>query len=125
MKSYKRSTRVADQIRRDVAEIVSDLLRDETHLIVTISTVELTDDLRYAKIFYTVLGGEEEKKEAAEIFKDTLKQIQTELAHRLTIRRVPEISMHYDTSLLEGLRVTELIDKVMAETPKNDEQNDG
>ncbi|MCK5126714.1 MAG: 30S ribosome-binding factor RbfA [candidate division Zixibacteria bacterium] len=123
MRSFKRSVRVADQIQRDVSEIISDLLRDEINLMVTVSKVELTNDLRYGKIFYTVLGGDTEKERAEEFFERTVVSIKTELAHRIRIRRVPEISIHFDTSLVEGLRVATLIDKVMSESKKDEEQS--
>lgn len=124
MKSYKRSVRVADQIRRDVSEIIADMLRDKTHLMVTVSAVELTDDLRNAKILYTVLGGEAEREEAQAFFDNAQKVIQRELGRRIRIRRLPELSFKYDESLLEGLRVTALIDKVMAETKDDTDEDD-
>lgn len=121
MKSFKRSQRVADQIQRDASEIVSDFARDEAGLFVTISRVEMTDDLRYARVLYTVLGGEENKARAAELFKHATGYIQSELARRLRIRRMPEITMQFDKALVEGLRVSELIDRVMDESDKNDD----
>ncbi len=124
MKSFKRSQRVADQIRRDVSEIIADLLRDKTHLMVTVSEIDLTKDLRNAKILYTVLGGEAEREEAADFFKARIKKIQKELAQRLRIRRMPELTAQYDESLLEGLRVSALIDKVIGETETREEYID-
>ncbi|MEZ5359228.1 MAG: 30S ribosome-binding factor RbfA [Candidatus Zixiibacteriota bacterium] len=127
MKSYKRSVRVADQIQRDVSEIIADMLRDRAHLMVTISGVEVSDDLRNAKILYTVLGGEEARTEADEFFEATLKEIQWELGKRLRIRKIPELTARYDDSLLEGLRITALIDQVMADSPdepEDDKEND-
>lgn len=121
MKSFKRSQRVADQILRDASELVSDFARDEAGLFVTISRVEMTDDLKYAKILYTVFGGDEKKEQAEELFKKCTGYIQYELARRLRIRRMPEISMHYDNSLVEGLRISELIDRVMDGTDEKDD----
>ncbi|MEE9441803.1 MAG: 30S ribosome-binding factor RbfA [candidate division Zixibacteria bacterium] len=113
MKSFKRSSRVADQIQRDVSDIVSAMLRDKVDAMVTISAVNVSDDLRHAKIYYTVLGGEKKLDEIKDVFDRSTGYVQRELAHRLRIRRIPEISFKYDTSLIEGIRLTTKIDQVI------------
>lgn len=124
MKSFKRSQRVADQMQRDAAVVIADVLSSRPELMVTVSSVEVTDDLRYAKIFYTVLGDDAKIQEAGEIFERAKGHIQAELAHRMRLRRVPEISLVYDKSLIEGMRVVSLIDELTEETDKEDEQED-
>jgi len=122
MKPFKRTQRVADQIKRDAAEVIADLLRDQTDLLVTVSAVELASDLRNAKIFYTVLGEEPERLERVKaIFERSAGFIQSEIAHRLRLRRVPEMTFHFDRALVEGLRLTNLIDTVMSE--QNDREH--
>ncbi len=122
MKSYKRSQRVADQIKRDIAEIIADMLRDRSGLMVTISDVDVTGDLKCARIYYTVLGDSLERLKKAKAFFDNGKHfIQGELSRRLHIRKLPELSFHYDKSLIEGLRISALIDEVVdRENGKND-----
>jgi ribosome-binding factor A len=124
MKAYKRSQRVADQIKRDVSAVIAEVLSDRPDLIVTVSSVEVTDDLRYARIFYTVLGEEKKINEVAKIFERATRHIQVELGHRIRMRRTPEISLMYDKSLIEGMRVVSLIDELTEETDKADEQED-
>ena len=116
MKSYKRSQRVADQIRRDVSEVISEINRDSSQVMITVSGVEVSDDLRLARVFYTILEDAEDKIKNAEVFFDShAKEISKELAHRIRIRRMPELSFHFDKSLVEGMRLTALIDEVMTE----------
>ncbi len=124
MRAFKRSQRVADQIKRDVSAVIADVLPDRPDLIVTVSSVEVTDDLRYAKIFYTVLGDEEKINEVAKIFSRATRHIQVELGHRIRMRRTPELTFVYDTSLIEGMRVVSLIDELTEKTDKEDEQKD-
>lgn len=124
MKSFKRSHRVADQIRRDASEVIEAMLHDRGGLMVTVSNVSVSDDLRYAKIYYTVLGDDDKRERVEKIFDRSTGYIQTELAHRLRIRRMPEISLHYDTSLIEGMRMVSLIDDVMSETDKKNDKPD-
>ncbi|MFH1701559.1 MAG: 30S ribosome-binding factor RbfA [Candidatus Zixiibacteriota bacterium] len=118
MKSFKRSDRIADQIQRDVSDIVSAMLRDKIDVMVTISSVDVSDDLRYAKIYYTALGGEKKLDELKDAFDRSTGYIQRELAQRLRIRRMPEITFRYDTSLVEGIRLTTKIDRVVEEDMK-------
>ena len=124
MRSYKRSQRVADQMKRDVSSVISEVLPDRPDLIVTVSAVEVTDDLRYAKIYYTVLGDQTKIDEVARIFERATGHIQAELAHRMRLRRMPEISLLYDESLIEGMRVVSLIDELSDKADKKDEQED-
>jgi len=122
MKSFKRSKRVADQMKRDASEVIAAMLHDRVDLLVTVSGVEVSDDLRYAKIYYTVLGDDDKREQAEEIFTRSSKYIQTELAHRMRLRRMPEVTLHYDQSLVEGMRMVDLIDNIMKKT---DEENGG
>jgi len=109
-------------MKRDASEVIEAMLQDRGDLLVTVSNVTVSDDLRYAKIYYTVLGDEEKRDQAEKIFSRSSKFIQTELAHRMRIRRMPEITMQYDDSLVEGMRMVNLIDDIMAKT---EEENDG
>lgn len=124
MRSFKRSQRVADQIKRDASEIIADMLLDRRGIIVTVSRVDVTNDLRNATIYYTVLGDANQLEQVRGIFQHSTGYIQAELARRLRIRRMPEISLKYDKSLVEGLRLVSLIEDVMSRTDKKDDGSD-
>jgi ribosome-binding factor A len=116
MRSFKRSERVSDQIRREAAGLVSDLVRDKAGVFVTVSRVEMTDDLRYARIYYTLFDDKPELLERVKAVLDNRAgQVQSAIAGRVRMRRTPEISFHYDTSLVKGMRVIQLIEEVTAE----------
>lgn len=115
MKNYKRSQRLADQIKRDVATIVLNLFQDKGSHIPTISAVEVTDDLRYAKVFYTVLGDDDTRAHTKESLTRLSGRIQGELAQVLRVRRMPEISFHFDTSLEQGMRILTILDQLKSE----------
>lgn len=125
MRSFKRSERVSDQIRREAAGLISDLVRDKTGVFVTVSRVEMTDDLRYARIYYTMLNEQPERLERVKAVLDNRAgQIQSAIAARVRMRRTPEISFHYDTSLVKGMRVIQLIEEVSAEQDDKADQTD-
>jgi ribosome-binding factor A len=114
MHSYKRSERVADQIRRDAAEIINDMIRDKAGLLITVSGVDVSDDLRNARVRYTVLGDDSKIARAETFFQKAGGRIRSDIIHRLRIRRAPDITFSYDKSLVEGLRVTEMIDRIVS-----------
>jgi ribosome-binding factor A len=121
MKTFKRSQRIAEQVQRDAADVIAAMFRDRGDMLVTVSGAEVTGDLRYAKIFYTVMGkGAEDLTRVQELLDQATGRIQAELAKRLRIRRMPEISLHFDKSLAQGLRVASLIDEVVSK--KHDQQ---
>ena len=121
MKTFKRSQRIAEQVQRDAADVIAAMFRDRGDMLVTVSGAEVTGDLRYAKIFYTVMGkGAADLTGVQELLDQALGRIQAELARRLRIRRMPEISLHFDKSLAQGLRVASLIDEVVSK--KHDQQ---
>ena len=121
MKTFKRSQRIAEQVQRDAADVIAAMFRDRGDMLITVSGAEVTGDLRYAKIFYTVMGkGAEDLTRVQELLDQATGRIQAELAKRLRIRRMPEISLHFDKSLAQGLRVASLIDEVVSK--KHDQQ---
>jgi ribosome-binding factor A len=122
MKSFKRSQRVADQMKRDVAEIIGGMLQHKPGLFVTVTRVEVTDDLQSAKVFYTVLGDESRIQATQRVLDRGVRYIQAELTRRLRLRRMPEVSLRYDAELMEGLRITALIDEVVPKPDVDDEK---
>ncbi len=109
---YKRATRVGEQIKKEVSEIVQRQLKDPQLGFVTITGVELTDDLKTAKIFYSVLGNQESKKNSELALNRARNFVQAEIGKRIRIRNTPQISFKYDGSIEYGARIEELIRKI-------------
>ena len=116
MHSYKRSTRVAELIQRTIADIIRDI-KEPGLGFVTVTGVKLTDDLLDARIFYSVIGSEEEVKNSGEILGKSLKTIRHELAVRLNLRKTPELNLKYDDTSEKANRVFELLEKIHREGP--------
>jgi ribosome-binding factor A len=117
---YKRAERVSDQIKREVSQIIERLLKDPGIGFVTITDVEMTDDLREAKIFYSVLGNEQKKRDTKIALGRATSFIQAEIGKRIRIKHTPIISFQYDKSIEYGARIEELIKKIHQE---NEGQN--
>lgn len=117
-----RGLRVADQIQRDLAEIIAFELKDPRVGMVTITEVQVTPDYAHAKIFFTVLN---DSKEAVKNTVDGLTAasgyIRGQLGRRLTIHTLPQLHFVHDTSVSRGMELSILIDQANASRAKDAE----
>lgn len=105
-----RPEKVAHLMRREVADILETRLRDpRLGRTVTVTDVEVTHDLSYARIYVTVLGNEAERKSSLEALGHAAGFVRREIGQRLELREVPEIKFLYDDSLDKGGRVEDLL----------------
>jgi ribosome-binding factor A len=113
--SGARSARIADQIQRELAEIVRTELRDpRVGTLVTLTGVELSRDKSHAKVFFTVLGAPSDVEHVQHGLHRAAGFMRSQLAHRLSTRSVPELHFHYDESVERGVRLSKLIDEAVA-----------
>jgi ribosome-binding factor A len=112
-----RSARIADQIQRSLAELVRLEVRDPRVGLVTLTGVELSGDQSHAKVFFTVMGSPEQVAQAAEGLGRAAGFLRSELARRLTTRKVPELHFEYDESVERGVRLSRLIDDAVNPPP--------
>ena len=111
MRAYKRSARVAQLIQEQVAKIFQDIKELNTGL-VTVTQVKLTDDLQTCRIFYSVIGSDEDKKNAKKVLEEKLKFIRFQLAQNMDLRRTPTIDFKYDDSSEKAAKVFEILEKI-------------
>jgi ribosome-binding factor A len=108
-----RQARIADQIQRELAELVRLEVRDPRVGLVTITGVELSRDQSHAKVYFTVLGAASDGAQAGEGLQRAAGFLRTQLAHRLTTRTVPDLAFVYDESVERGVRLSRLIDEAV------------
>lgn len=111
--STARSARIAEEIQRSLAELIRLEVRDPRVGLVTLTGVELSRDQSHAKVFFTVLGTGAEVEEAGRGLTHAAGFLRSELAHRLTIRKVPELHFAFDESVERGVRLSRLIDEAV------------
>lgn len=115
-----RSQRVADQIQRDLAEIIAYELKDPRVSMLTITEVQVTPDYAHAKVFFTMLS---EDKQAIQNTLQGLSKaagfIRAQLGKRLTIHTLPELHFVHDTSTARGMELSRLIDEANATRAKD------
>jgi ribosome-binding factor A len=105
-----RRGRIADQIQRELAEVVRLEMRDPRIGMITLTGVELSNDQSHAKVFFTVLGAPSDAEDTREGLQRAAGFLRSSLAHRLTTRKVPELHFEYDESVERGMRLSKLID---------------
>jgi ribosome-binding factor A len=118
-----RHKRLGELIKHEISDMILRGIKDPRIGFVSITSVELTGDLRQAKVFISVLGSETEKKSSLAGLRSATGFIRHELGHRLRLKYVPEIILEYDNSIEEGSRILALIDSVVQKkTDTSDEE---
>jgi len=106
----RRTERLAGEIRDEVARMVASDLKDPRLGFITVTRVELTSDLRYARVYVGVLG-EDGSGESLAVLRKAAGFVKREIGRRLRLRFAPEIDFRYD----RGLEATERVARVLAE----------
>lgn len=107
-----RLERVAMALKKEISVIIHDELKDPRVGFITITKIELSADLRHAKVFYSVLGKEDEHKKTKEALQSASGFIRRELAHRVLLRFVPEIIFREDRSSEYSIKMQKLFDEI-------------
>ncbi len=116
-----RIQKVNNLIRQELGQMLQHQIKDpRIGSVVSITEVLTTPDLRYAKVYISVLGNETEKKATLKILIAAAGFFRRELAQRLTLRRVPELSFHQDNSIERGARLLELFENISKPTSSGD-----
>jgi ribosome-binding factor A len=116
MLGSKRSLRVGDMILKEISEmLIKGNVRDPRIEPVVLTGIKLTDDLGFARIYFTVIGDQIDKRDIIEGLQSASSYIKRELSRRLRIRRIPDLKFEFDEALQEGYRVDELLRKTKDE----------
>lgn len=119
MRQFKRSTRLGEQILRDISTLLRGELVDHLSAMVTFTHAKVSDDLRYVTVYYSVLGREGDRDAAALYLERERKRIQHQIGRDLRIRRIPELSFKYDPSVEEGIRIEQLLNEIKDDSANN------
>lgn len=110
-KDFTRSDRVAQQIQRELAELLQTEIKDPRLGFVTLTGVEVSRDMSHAKVFYTVLNGDGADTER--VLQRTAGFLRSELSRRIKLFKMPELHFSYDHSVERGLSLDKLIDQAV------------
>jgi len=110
----QRTDRIDELLRQEIGEIMAREIADPRVGFATITGVETAPDLRHAKVFVSVIGQPDDRKEAIRALGRAMPFIRHELGKRLRIKRIPEFHLELDETLERGTRVLHLLDELEA-----------
>ena len=111
MQRFDRIDRVSHLIHRELSDIIDKHVRDPRIGMVTVTGVEVARDLKYAKVFVSVLGDESNIDENIKALTNASSFIRSMLSQRIQLKFIPVLSFHFDDSTVSGMR----IDKILRE----------
>ena len=114
-KDYSRTLRVADQIQRELADLIQHEIKDPRVGQITITAVEVTRDYSHAKVFYTTLSSKEDNFLVEKGLEHAKGFLRSNLSHRMKLRIIPQLHFVYDESVERGVRLSKLIDEAIAQ----------
>ncbi len=111
-----RIERVNTLIRKEISELIQRQLRDpRLDSFIAVTEVSTSPDLRHAKIFISSLSGKQDEEKILGVLNAAAGFLRTELAQKVRLRRIPELSFTWDDSIEHGDRILRLIDEVSTE----------
>ncbi|MDJ0509656.1 MAG: 30S ribosome-binding factor RbfA [Crocosphaera sp.] len=126
MANSRRVSRVSSLIKREVSQMILFDLKDDRvgAGMVSVTDVYLSGDLQHAKIFVSIYGTEEAKIETMQGLKSSEAFVRKELAHRIRLRRAPEVTFFEDHGIERGDKMLHLLNNIRETTPPEDESYD-
>jgi ribosome-binding factor A len=120
MAGFARTDRIAQQMQREIAELVRLQINDPRVRLVTITGVEVAGDYSHAKVFFTRMDGKQE--EAQQGLESASGFMRSQLAHSIKLRIMPQLHFVYDTSVERGSNLSQLIDQAIASDHQHDDK---
>jgi len=112
MPEFKRSRRVSELLREKISRIVTQQLEDPLIGIVTVTSVKLTDDLKLARVYVSILGDEKNRQDGLRGLERATKFIRSEIGRGTTLKYVPELKFYYDETIDYAHKIELLLKKI-------------
>lgn len=107
--------RVGEQLKKELSQLIQTELKDPRIGFVTVTGVEVTNDLSQARVYLSVLGDEEQKNNTLKALEKANGFLRSELGKRMRLRHTPELIFKFDTSIEYGSRIEKLLDEIQDE----------
>lgn len=118
-----RAFRLAESIKIEVSRIIRDDIKDPRLGFVTVTDVEVAEDIRYAKVFVSVMGNEDEVKNSMDVLTRASGYVRSEIGKVIRLRYMPEITFRYDQSIEHGAHISKLLREVGVKGDPGDAEN--
>ncbi|MBU0498467.1 MAG: 30S ribosome-binding factor RbfA [Gammaproteobacteria bacterium] len=113
-RDFTRSDRVGRQMQRELADLLRSAVKDPRLGAVTVQEVRVSRDLSYAKVYFTLFD-DSDRKEQTRLLNESASFLRREIGHRMKLRVTPELRFQFDDSVEQGARLTDLIQKAVAD----------
>ena len=121
-KNSIKNTRINMEVQRELSKVISQEMKDpRIDPMTSVIAVEVTPDLKHAKVFVSVLGDEEKKQATLEGLKSATPFIRKHLASTINLRNTPELTFFMDESIAYGVNMSKLIDDVTKDFEEEDD----
>ena len=100
---------------RDISSLLEPEMPGVASGMVTFTRVKLTDDLRYARVYYSYLGDASDRDAVGEYLEREKGRIRSQVGRRLRVRHIPELEFKFDPSIEEGIRIEQLLNEIKGE----------
>ncbi len=121
-KGFSRKDRVAEQIRRELADLLRTELKDPRVGMISITDVEVTADYAHAKVFFSTLAGSEHLEEVMTGLQKASGFLRRELGKRISVHMTPQLHFVFDQSLERGADLSKLIQEALAISASSDQK---
>ena len=118
-----RANRVAEQMKKELGDIIGRKIKDPRIGFVTVTDVRVTGDLQQAKVYISILGDEEKKQESLKALAKAKGFIRTEIGQRIRLRKTPELLFEVDEAIDYGNRIESLLHELKKEDENEKEDN--
>ena len=109
MPAYNRIDRISEEVKRELSMIIRELKDPRLPDMVSVVSVRVTKDLKFAKAYISVMGSEDVQKGAIDALKSAAGFIRREIGHRINLRITPEFSFVLDNSIEYGAHINEVL----------------
>ncbi|TAH59561.1 MAG: 30S ribosome-binding factor RbfA [Gottschalkiaceae bacterium] len=114
--SVQRLNRISEQVKKEISSIIMNDIKDpRVSSMCTVISAEVTPDLKFAKVYVSILGNEEEKKNSLKGLKNASGFIRKKLGEYMKLRNIPEIHFEIDESIEHGARINQLLNQIKRE----------
>ncbi len=121
-KAFLRTGRVGEQIQRELAELIQLEVKDPRIGLVTLTSVEVTQDYAHARVYFTTMNAAGQASLAQTGLERAAGFLRSQLAHRMKLRIMPQLHFIYDTSVERGVQLSQLIDAAVSEDKAHQQQ---
>jgi ribosome-binding factor A len=123
---HRRSERVAEGIREEVATFLAEDAKDPRITgLVTVTGVDVTRDLRHAKVFVSIMGSDEERQATLEGLDSAASHLRSRIGRALRLRVAPEITFRYDESIARAAKIEALLAELREPPPPSGDDREG